>query len=328
MFNSLNKISVTIKSEIKNIKDLTELNNFKSKYLGKKSIITLYFSKLALVNIPERIQCSSILNTFKRKIKHKIIQKKSSLRNRFLSDQAQSSYLDYSLPGRRIERGSLHPITMIINEIKEIFYQWGFVIYSGPELENIYYNFDSLNIPINHPSRSMGDTFWFDSNHVLRTQTSSAQMRILKKYSYPIKAIVPGKVFRRDFDHTHTPMFHQIEGLIVDKSISFSNLKWILKNLVIKIFKKNIKIRFRSSYFPFTCPSAEVDIQNKFGDWIEILGCGMVHPNVLKNFNIDRNIYSACAFGMGVERIAMLKYSLSDIRYFFENDIRFLKQFV
>ncbi|WP_154027766.1 phenylalanine--tRNA ligase subunit alpha [Buchnera aphidicola] len=314
--------------EIKKINDSVSLNNFQSKYLGKNSILCYYFSKLVTLNISERIKCSTILNSFKQKIKNKIYKKKIKLKNNKLINQKNKYFIDYTLPGRKMERGSLHPITMIMEEIIEIFNYLGFNIYYGPEIENKYYNFDALNIPHNHPARNISDTFWFNSNYVLRTQTSSMQIRVLEKNPGPIRAIIPGKVYRRDYDHTHTPMFHQIEGLIVDESISFSNLKWILENFVIQILKKNIKIRFRSSYFPFTCPSAEMDIQDKNGNWLEILGCGMVHPNVLKTCNIDGNVYSACAFGIGIERIAMLKYSISDIRCFFENDIRFLKQFV
>ncbi|VFP81383.1 phenylalanine--tRNA ligase subunit alpha [Buchnera aphidicola] len=325
---SLKKIFKLAILEMKEIDNINSLNNFQSKYLGKNSVISFYFNKLIKLNISERIQCSVILNDFKKNIKNKINNKKKKIHRDILKEKKNKSFFDYSLPGRKFERGSLHPITIVINEMKKIFNHLGFLTYYGPELEDVYYNFDSLNIPNNHPSRSINDTFWFNSNHILRTQTSSMQVRILEKYSYPIRAIFPGKVYRRDYDHTHTPMFHQIEGLIVDKSISFSNLKWILENFITQILKKDVKLRFRSSYFPFTCPSAEMDIQDKYGNWLEILGCGMVHPNVLKNCKIDHNVYSACAFGVGIERIAMLKYSVSDIRYFFENDIRFLKQFV
>ncbi|WP_420022478.1 phenylalanine--tRNA ligase subunit alpha [Buchnera aphidicola] len=324
----MKKTFISAIDEIKEIDDSTSLNNFKSKYLGKNSILYFYFRKLTTLNISERVQCSTILNNFKKKINNKINNKKIKLKDNKLINQRNQYFVDYTLPGRKIERGSLHPITMIIEEIKEIFSYLGFETYYGPELESVYYNFDALNIPYNHPARNISDTFWFNSKYVLRTQTSGMQIRILEKNPGPIKAIIPGKVYRRDYDQTHTPMFHQIEGLIVDTSVSFANLKWILENFIVQILKKNTKIRFRSSYFPFTCPSAEMDIQDKYGNWLEILGCGMVHPNVLQNCNINCNIYSACAFGIGVERIAMLKYSVSDIRRFFENDIRFLKQFV
>ncbi|WP_420021820.1 phenylalanine--tRNA ligase subunit alpha [Buchnera aphidicola] len=324
----MKKTFISAIQEIKKIDNNTSLNNFQSKYLGKNSILYFYFSKLTTLNISERIQCSTILNNFKKKIKNKINDKKIELKDNRLINQKNKYFIDYTLPGRKIECGSLHPITIVIQEIKKIFSYLGFNTYYGPELESTYYNFDALNIPHNHPARNISDTFWLNSNYVLRTQTSGMQIRILEKNPGPIRAIIPGKVYRRDYDHTHTPMFHQIEGLIVDTSISFANLKWILENFIIQILKKNTKIRFRSSYFPFTCPSAEMDIQDKNGNWLEVLGCGMVHPNVLKNCNIDRDIYSACAFGIGVERLAMLKYSVSDIRCFFENDIRFLKQFV
>lgn len=327
IINIFKTLFISATYEIKKINTLILLNSFKSKYLGKNSVLFVYFRQLLKLKSSDRIVCSQILNNFKKNIKNLIHKKQKKIKNQVGSNKNNKFFLDYSLPGRTNELGSLHPITIIIEEIKEIFNHWGFLICYGPELENIYYNFDSLNVPKNHPSRSMNDTFWFDIRHVLRTQTSSMQIRILEKNPVPIKVIVPGKVYRRDNDNTHTPMFHQIEGLIVDKSINFSNLKWILENFMAKIFKNSIRIRFRSSYFPFTCPSAEMDIQITSGKWLEILGCGMVHPNVLKNCDIDGNIYSACAFGIGVERIAMLKYSISDIRCFFENDIRFLKQF-
>ncbi|ABJ90559.1 phenylalanine--tRNA ligase subunit alpha [Buchnera aphidicola] len=326
IFIVFKNIFVSFKKEIKKVNSIILLNNFCSKFLGKKSVLSFYFKKIKKFDIIKRKKYSIILNDFKKKINNIILEKKKQIYNNSQNLKKKKVFLDFSLSGRKTKIGSLHPITIVINEIKKIFYHYGFEIFYGPELEHIYYNFDSLNVPINHPSRSKNDTFWFNPDYVLRTQTSSMQIRVLEKFSYPIKVIVPGKVYRHDYDHTHTPMFHQIEGLIVNKLISFSNLKWILKDFIKKIFKKKIKVRFRNSYFPFTCPSAEMDIQNKFGEWIEILGCGMV-LQCFKNFDIDCNIYSACAFGIGVERIAMLKYSVSDIRYFFENDIRFLQQF-
>ncbi|VFP85700.1 Phenylalanine--tRNA ligase alpha subunit [Buchnera aphidicola (Cinara pseudotaxifoliae)] len=327
IYKSIKKTLYHAMHEIKKIDDFTSLNNFKSKYLGKNSILYAYFSKLTTLEISERKKFSILLNGFKKKIQDKINYKKKKLQDNKIIQEKNKHFLDCTLPGRRIEKGNLHPLTIVINEIKKFFNCLGFKTFYGPEIENTYYNFDALNIPNDHPTKSMNDTFWFDVNHVLRTQTSSMQIRILEKYSVPIRAIVPGKVYRRDYDHTHTPMFHQIEGLIVDTAISFSHLKWILENFIIKILNKNVKVRFRSSYFPFTCPSAEMDIQDKHGKWLEILGCGMVHPNVLKHCNIDSNVYLGGAFGIGVERIAMLKYSVSDIRCFFENDVRFLKQF-
>jgi phenylalanyl-tRNA synthetase alpha chain len=231
------------------------------------------------------------------------------------------------LPGRYKENGVIHPINHSINYIKNFFSKLGFESISGFEIEDEYHNFDALNIPKDHPARNNNDTFWFDEHRLLRTQTSSMQIRIMKEEKPPIRFIFPGKVYRNDYDSTHTPMFHQVEGLIVEKNINFSNLKWIIYNFLHDFFDKNISIRFRPSYFPFTTPSAEVDIITNVGQSLEVLGCGMVHPSVLKNVNIDCNFYSACAFGIGIERITMLRYGISDLRSFFENDIRFIKQF-
>lgn len=329
LINFTKKLSILLISELNYIKNIYELDKLKSKYLGKNSFLSHYFKKIIFLDINKKIKYSIILNNLKKYFQKKILYKKNKIENLVSLKSLKNLKYDISLSGRKIEIGCLHPITLVMRDIEEFFYNYGFSVYFGPELEEKYYNFDALNIPQNHPSRSDSDTFWFDSIRLLRTQTSNMQIRLLEKKMYPIKAIIPGKVYRRDFDHTHSPMFHQIEGLIVDKFISFANLKWILKKFICTILQKeNIIFRFRSSYFPFTVPSAEMDIQTNSGKWLEILGCGMVHPNVLKNFDIDGKKYLACAFGIGIERIAMLKYSIPDIRIFFENDIRFLKQFV
>lgn len=316
-------------SELKKINIDNELDKLKVKYLGKNSFVLNYLKKLSTLQLDVKIKYSKILNILKKKLQKHILFRKKYIQEKNTLKKDNHTSFDSSLPGRKIDHGSLHPITLVINDIENIFCRLGFSTFYGPELEDVYHNFDALNIPKNHPSRSKSDTFWFDSVRLLRTQTSNMQIRILENNICPMRFIVPGKVYRRDSDQTHTPMFHQIEGLIIDPFISFTNIKWILQNFICHFFRrKNIVFRFRSSYFPFTVPSAEMDVQTATGDWLEILGFGMIHPNVLKNFNFDSTKYLACAFGLGVERMAMLRYSITDIRAFFENDIRFLKQFV
>ena len=235
--------------------------------------------------------------------------------------------IDLDVPPRHHNNGSYHPISLIIKKIENIFLEYGFDIHDGPEIETEHYNFESLNIAKNHPARDMHDTFYFDSQLLLRTHTSSVQIHAMETSSAPFRVLAPGRVYRCDSDPTHSPMFHQIEGLCVDTDITFSNLKWILNNFIKEFFNsKSIKTRFRPSYFPFTEPSAEMDIMFN-GKWLEVLGCGMVHPNVLKNVNINPKKYSGFAFGLGIERFAMLAYQIKDLRIFFENDINFLEQF-
>ncbi|HXK00522.1 MAG TPA: phenylalanine--tRNA ligase subunit alpha [Buchnera sp. (in: enterobacteria)] len=313
--------------DLKKTKNIKELEVVKVKYLGKKSYLSEQFLHLRKLFSKEKIKSSAILNQLKLEIQSKIIEHKKKLECFSLRKKIQEESIDISLPGRRTENGTIHPITSTINDIEDFFLHLGFQSVMGPEIEDEYHNFSALNIAQNHPSRSYKDTFWFDKNRLLRTQTSSMQIRIMEQEKPPIKIIVPGKVYRNDYDLTHTPMFHQIEGLIVDKNISFSNLKWIIREFLYDFFKKNVKIRFRASYFPFTTPSSEIDIMDENGTWIEILGCGMVHPNVLGNVNINVKEYQGCAFGLGVERMAMLRYKISDLRYFFDNNLQFLKQF-
>lgn len=331
---SLKELSIVFKNifkefkqELHNIHNLQKVDYCKSKYLGKKSVLIQYFKKIKKFSVEMKKKYSFILNNFKQKILENILIKKKDIKRKILENKKNIIQYDVSLPGRRIETGSLHPVTIIIQKILSFFLKMGFISLEGPEIEDEYHNFDALNIPQNHPSKNFSDTFWFDSNRLLRTQTSSMQIRALEKYEVPFRIVIPGKVYRYDLDSTHTPMFHQIEGLIIEPLISFTNLKWFLNLFLQDIFSTDIKTRFRNSYFPFTMPSLEMDIQNSEGSWLEILGGGIVHPNVLKKFNINSEKYSACAFGIGVERIAMLKYNISDIRYFFENNINFLKQF-
>ena len=265
--------------------------------------------------------------------------RKEELEELALNQRLLDEKIDVTLPGRNSEKGSLHPITQTLNHIQDIFTKAGFEIEIGPEIEDDFHNFSALNIPEHHPARAMHDTFYFDANTVLRTHTSPVQIRTLERQKPPVRVIVPGKVYRCDSDVTHTPMFHQVEGLIVDKEASFSQLKGLLIDFLRAYFEKDdLKVRFRPSYFPFTEPSAEADIECvicggegcrvcKKSGWLEVLGCGVVHPNVLNAVNIDSEEYSGLAFGMGVERLAMLRYSVNDLRLFFENDVRFLNQF-
>ncbi|WP_158344633.1 phenylalanine--tRNA ligase subunit alpha [Buchnera aphidicola] len=324
---SLLKIFNSAKHAIKNIKNLKDLEIVRIKYLGKKGYFSIQLNILKKLKLNERKNFSILFNEYKKKIQELLTKCKTKLKSVSLKKDLLSECIDISLPGRKIENGSMHPITITIDASENFFYKLGFNILTGPEIENDYYNFDALNISKNHPARESHDTFRFSNKILLRTQTSSVQIRAMEKFLPPFKVITSGKVYRHDYDITHTPMFHQIEGLIIDKNISFSNLKWIMYKFLKNFFHKNIPIRFRSAYFPFTVPSAEIDIQDVNGKWIEVLGCGIVHPNVLKNVNIDTKKYSACAFGIGVERITMLKHEINDLRYFYENDLRFIKQF-
>ncbi|CAL4319605.1 Phenylalanine--tRNA ligase alpha subunit [Buchnera aphidicola (Protaphis terricola)] len=323
----LEKLWNVIQNEIKKSNNIKMLDSIKIKYLGKNGVFNNYIKDLKNFSLEEKKKYILIINTIKKKTIYQINIRKNELYKYILKTRIQNEKIDISLPGRKIEYGSIHPIRYSINYIKDFFYKLGFQSISGFEIEDEYHNFDALNIPKNHPSRNDQDTFWLGENRLLRTQTSSMQIHIMKKNKPPMRFIFPGKVYRNDYDATHTPMFHQVEGLIVEKNINFTHLKWIIYNFIHDFFSNKISIRFRPSYFPFTVPSAEVDIMTNNKTWLEVLGCGMVHPLVLKNVNINSNIYSACAFGLGVERITMLRYGISDIRSFFENDLRFIKQF-
>ncbi len=323
----LEKLWNIIKNEINNSNNIEILDSIKIKYLGKNGIFNHYIKNLKSFSFEEKKKYNIIINIIKKKTISKINVKKIEINKNILTQRIDKEKIDISLPGRHIQKGSIHPIHHSINCIQNFFYKLGFQSLNGLEIEDEYHNFDALNIPKNHPARDTHDTFWLDKNRLLRTQTSTMQIRIMKSKKPPMRFIFPGKVYRNDYDATHTPMFHQVEGLIVEKNINFSHLKWIIYNFIYHFFNKKVLLRFRPSYFPFTTPSAEVDMMTDSTKWLEILGCGMVHPLVLKNVNIDSKIYSACAFGLGVERITMLRYGISDLRSFFENDVRFIKQF-
>jgi len=314
---------------IKDVNNLSDLEKTRVHFLGKKSTLIGFMKSLSGLDGEEKANAGKNLNTVKQQINQLLSDKKTSLSK---SSSNLKDAFDLSMPGKASSIGSIHPITKIMNNAIEIFESLKFECVEGPEIEDEFHNFTALNIPESHPARAMHDTFYLENNFLLRTHTSSVQVRTMGEQNPPIRIIAPGKVYRKDSDITHTPMFHQIEGLYVDKNVSFSNLKSVI-NIFLKNFfeEDDLRIRFRPSYFPFTEPSAEVDIEyldskgNK--NWLEILGCGMVHPNVLEMANIDSKIYSGYAFGLGVERLAMLKLGITDLRLFYENDLRFLKQF-
>ena len=335
----INKIITDAKKSIASAIDLKALEDSRVLFLGKKGELTDLLKGLGKLSKEERPVMGEAINEAKVKIQNLIESRKVELEEVALQKRLLEERIDVTLPGRNIEKGGLHPITQTLHHIQNIFSKAGFEIEIGPEIEDDFHNFSALNIPEHHPARAMHDTFYFDANTVLRTHTSPVQIRTLQRQKPPVRVIAPGKVYRCDSDVTHTPMFHQVEGLIVDKEASFAQLKGLLIDFLRAYFEKDdLKVRFRPSYFPFTEPSAEADIECvicggdgcrvcKKSGWLEVLGCGVVHPNVLSAVKIDPNEFSGSAFGMGVERLAMLRYSVNDLRLFFENDIRFLNQF-
>jgi len=323
----LSDLLITALNEIKDSKTLASLDDIRVHYLGKKGKITAQLKLLGSMDPNEKPIFGQEINTTKKRVEDELQLKKAELKKLTIAKNIETSSIDVTLPGRAYLSGSIHPITATLMEIENIFLSAGFMIKDGPEIENEYYNFSSLNIPENHPARAMHDTFYVGSDLLLRTHTSPVQIRSMEKEGVPIKVIAPGKVYRRDSDLTHIPMFHQVEGLVIDQGINFSHLKGILHEFINCFFEKELELRFRPSYFPFTEPSAEVDILSEDGKWLEILGCGMVHPKVLENLDLDSEIYTGYAFGMGVERLVMLKYDIKDIRVFYENDLNFISQF-
>lgn len=306
--------------------DLVRLDQVRVDYLGRKGLLTQRLKQLGTLPAAERPQAGQAINEAKERLQRVIARRRETLENRQIDARLESESIDVTLPARGQQSGSLHPITRTFNEIQALLGQVGFEVVEGPEIEDNYHNFEALNIPEYHPARAMHDTFYIENNLLLRTHTSPVQVRVMQHGRPPFRFIAPGRVYRCDSDMTHTPMFHQVEGLLVDEGVTFAQLKGLLVDFLHSFFDPGVKIRFRPSYFPFTEPSAEMDILGSNG-WLEILGCGMVHPYVLENVGIDSEKYTGFAFGMGVERLAMLKYEIDDIRVFFENDLRFLKQF-
>ncbi len=319
--------------------DLKALDEVRVKYLGKKGLLTEQLKQLGKLPADQRPQAGQAINVAKKQVQQAIEARKEALQNAALAEQLASERVDVTLPGRGHGAGGLHPVTRTLQRIEQLFASMGFESAEGPEIEDDYHNFEALNIPAHHPARAMHDTFYIDAHRVLRTHTSPVQIRVMEERKPPFRVIAPGRVYRCDSDLTHTPMFHQVEGLLVDENVSFADLKGLLDEFLKHFFERDdLAVRFRPSYFPFTEPSAEVDIECvicsgegcrvcSHSGWLEVLGCGMVHPNVFAHVGVDNETYTGLAFGMGVERLTMLKYGVDDLRLFFENDLRFLQQF-
>jgi len=324
--NELTKIIEQAKADIEAAGNVADLDQVRIATLGKKGSLTERLKQLGKLPAEERPQAGQAINDAKDILQEAINDRREFLDNERINTRIAGEKVDVTLPGRGEDTGSLHPITQTIERIESLFSQMGFEVAEGPEVEDDFHNFEALNIPAHHPARAMHDTFYFDENTLLRTHTSSVQIRFMKEHKPPVRFISPGRVYRHDSDMTHTPMFHQVEGLMIDEGINFAELKGLIINFLEHFFEKKLEIRFRPSYFPFTEPSAEVDIMGENG-WLEVLGCGMVHPKVLANIGVDSERYNGIAFGMGVERLAMLRHGIDDLRIFFENDMRFLEQF-
>lgn len=324
--SKLNALLKEALNKIQSAANLQELDQVKVSYLGKKGCLTDMLKELG--SLPDEIRpvIGKQVNLIKQTIQENLKSQIDYFQQQALKAQLQAEAIDITLPGRGMQSGHLHPISRTRQRLEALFTSMGFEVIEGPEIEENYYNFEALNIPANHPARAMHDTFYFDDGRLLRTHTSPVQIRTMEKRRPPLRVITPGRVFRCESDKTHTPMFHQLEGLVIAENVTFANLKGLLQEFLTLFFEHDVVLRFRPSYFPFTEPSAEVDIKQKDG-WLEVLGCGMVHPKVLENVNIDSNQFSGFAFGIGIDRLAMLRYGVNDSRQFFENDLRFLSQF-
>jgi len=335
---NLNEIVAEAQAEVNLAENPGNLDQVRVKYLGKKGLITGLLKSLGKLTAEERPKAGAVINEAKIALQAQLEEKKRQLEQSEMNEALAAQSVDVTLPGRRREQGGLHPVTRSLERIENYFFSLGFDSVTGPEIVDDYHNFEALNIPDHHPARAMHDTFYFNPNSVLRTHTSSVQVKEMKVTPPPIRIICPGRVYRCDSDLTHTPMFNQIEGLMVDENVSFAELKGIIEAFLQDFFEKESAVRFRPSYFPFTEPSAEVDIQCvmcggkgcrvcSHTGWIEVLGCGMVHPNVFRHAGIDSERYTGLAFGIGVDRLSMLRYGINDLRLFFENDLNFLRQF-
>jgi len=330
--NEITDLQARALAEISASDDLQQLDDLRVRYLGKKGEVTAQLKSLGSMEPDQRRSFGQAVNAVRDALNQAITVRRKGLESAALEQKLLSERVDVTLPGRGEQRGGLHPVTMAMERAIGIFTKLGFDVATGPEVEDDHYNFESLNFPPHHPARAMHDTFYFGDGRLLRTHTSPVQIRVMERSDPPYRIIAPGKVYRSDSDQTHTPMFHQVEGLLVGKNVSMADLKGVLHTFVNAFFERSLAMRFRPSYFPFTEPSAEVDIGWEKGDgsepgWLEILGCGMVHPNVLRGCDVDPEEYTGYAFGMGVERLAMLRYGVSDLRQFFENDLEFLRQF-
>ena len=324
---ALNELVEAAASEIDAAADLAALDAVRVAYLGKKGELTARLKSLSSLPAEERPAAGQAINRAKQDVQTRINGRREALESAALEQKLAKDAVDVTLPGRGTSVGGRHPVSRAGARIEQIFRNAGFGVRSGPEIEDDFHNFTALNIPENHPARAMHDTFYFPGGMLLRTHTSPVQIRSMVEEGVPIRIIAPGRVYRCDSDQTHTPMFHQVEGLVIDRNVSFANLKAVLHQFVESFFERKAELRFRPSYFPFTEPSAEVDVLWGKGKWLEILGCGMVHPNVLESAGVDSEEFTGYAFGMGIERLAMLRYGVTDLRTFFENDLRFLRQF-
>jgi len=335
---NLEPLANEAKAAISAASDSAALEQLRVDYLGKKGQITALLKGLGKLSPEERPEAGARINVVKQELQALIGARKEALASAAVEERLAAEKIDVTLPGRDRSVGGIHPVTRTMERMEEFFSAIGFEVVEGPEIEDDYHNFEALNIPAHHPARAMHDTFYVDEHTVLRTHTSPVQVRVMESREPPLRIICPGRVYRCDSDLTHTPMFHQVEGLLVDEHSSFADLKGVIEEFLRVFFERELAVRFRPSYFPFTEPSAEVDIQcvNCGGDgcrvcsqtgWLEIMGCGMVHPKVFEYSNIDPEKYSGFAFGMGVERLAMLRYGVNDLRLFFDNDLRFLEQF-
>jgi phenylalanyl-tRNA synthetase alpha chain len=337
---SLENIKAEAVVAIEAASDIAALEELRVSYLGKKGALTGLLKNLGQLSAEERPKAGAEINAVKQQLNEQLNARKASLQGAALAEQLAEEAIDVTLPGRRAETGSLHPITRTIQRMETFFSSMGFEVVEGPEIEDDYHNFEALNIPAHHPARAMHDTFYVDDTHVLRTHTSGVQVRTMEAQQPPIRVICPGRVYRCDSDLTHSPMFHQVEGLLIDETSNFGHLKGLLEDFLQAFFERDdLSVRLRPSYFPFTEPSAEVDIQCvkcsgagcrvcSHTGWIEVLGCGMVNPKVLEMSGIDPDKYRGFAFGMGVERLSMLRYGIGDLRLNFDNDLRFLAQFM
>jgi phenylalanyl-tRNA synthetase alpha chain len=335
---NLEEILAQALQELAQAQDLNQLDLIRVRYLGKKGLFTLEMKELGKLDPDQRRIAGQNINQAKDRFQEELDNRKKIMEDLALAARLTGECIDVTLPGRGQTVAGLHPVTITLRRISRIFTGIGFQVVEGPEIEDDYHNFEALNIPAHHPARAMHDTFYFDAHTVLRTHTSPVQIRVMESEKPPIKVIAPGRVYRCDSDLTHTPMFHQVEGFLVDGNVSFADLKGLVYQFLQAFFEKDIQVRFRPSYFPFTEPSAEVDIECVMcsgegcrvcgqSGWLEVMGCGMIHPEVFRAVNIDSEQYSGFAFGMGVERLAMLRYGINDLRLFFENDLKFLEQF-
>ena len=338
MKDELSSLMDAARQSVEDTQNIAELEQLRVKYLGKKGLLTDLLKSVSQLSAKERPKLGKVINVAKQELQTLLSGRERELKASALESKLKAETIDVTLPGRGEGLGSLHPVTRVLERVTELMVSMGFTVAEGPEIEDEYHNFEALNIPEHHPARDSIDTFYFEGGTLLRTHTSPVQIHVMENEGPPLRIITPGRVYRRDSDHTHTPMFHQLEALVVDRQCTFAELKGLLQTFFNRFFETELRLRFRPSFFPFTEPSAEVDIEHQlcsgkgcrtcgYSGWLEVLGCGMVHPNVLHNVGIDPHEYTGFAFGLGLDRLAMLRYGVRDLRLFFENDLRMLEQF-